>query len=240
MKINAQKRELTGKQVKTLRKNGVVPASIYGPNRTPVSVSVDEKEFAKIFKEVSYNKFFDVELEGEGKFKVLVKDFQRHPVTFKAVSVSFYQVAEDRKLTVQVPVRQIGESPAVKQNLGFLIVQFDAIEVHCLPKDLPGEFVIDLSKLETPLDTILVSSIQLPEGVEWDSSIDVNSAIAYIGTSQKEEALEAKLDTQGAQAEVAATETPEGGETPTEGATPAAATDAAKAPAKPTTGKPGK
>lgn len=192
MKLTAQKRELSGKKVKNLRKNGLIPASVFGPKKASSNLQVNTKDFSKLFKEVSFNKFFDLEIENEPKFKVLIKEVQKNPVTDQILSAAFYQVAEDRKITVDVPLRFIGESMAVKQNLGFLIAQYTTIKLNCFPKDLPSEIVVDLVALETPTDTILVSSIKLEEGVTLDSSIDPESAIAYIGTAQKEEALEAK------------------------------------------------
>lgn len=192
MKLLAKKRNIKGKQVSALRSSLIVPASVFGPKREPENLEVDEKALYAIFKEAGYNRFFDLEIEGAEKSKVLIKELQRNPVTDKILSVAFYQIAEDRKITVEVPIRFIGESLAVKQNLGFLIAQYDTIKLNCLPKDLPSELVVDLAPLEKPTDTILVSSITLPAEVTLDSSVDPESAVAYIGTAQKEEALEAK------------------------------------------------
>lgn len=187
MKLQANKREITGKKVKNLRGNGVVPASVFGPTKKSENIQFDKKEFIKLFKNVGYNNFFDLEIEGERPVKVLVKEIQKHPVTDSLISVGLYQVDETRKLTVEVPVEFVGEAPAVKLNLGFLITQMDAVAVHCLPKDLPGIFTLDISKLENPGDAISVGDIQLPENVDLDSDMDPTSAIVYIGTAQKEE-----------------------------------------------------
>ncbi len=194
MKLQAKKRELTGKKTKRLRLEELVPGSVYGPKRASENLVVDKKELKQVFSKVGGNKFFDLELEDQKPVKVLIKDIQIHPVSDKYLSVSFYQVAEDRKMNVEVPVNIIGESPAVKQNLGFLIVQSDQLGVHCLPKDLPNEITIDISKLENPGDAITVEQIQLPEDVEWDSSIDLSSAVVYIAQPQKEEVEEAPVE----------------------------------------------
>lgn len=195
MKLQAKKRELVGKKTKRLRVDNLVPGSVYGPKRASENLVVDKKELKQIFSKVGSNKFFDLELEDQKAVKVLIKDIQIHPVSDQYLSVSFYQVAEDRKMNVEVPVNIIGESPAVKLNLGFLIVQSSELGVHCLPKDLPNEIVIDISKLENPGDAITVEQIQLPEGVEWDSSIDPSSAVVYIAQPQKEEVEEVAPET---------------------------------------------
>lgn len=205
MKLQAKKRELLGKKTKRLRTENLVPGSVYGPKRKSENLVVDKKELKQVFSKVGSNKFFDLELEDQKPVKVLIKDIQIHPVSDQYLSVSFYQVAEDRKMNVEVPINIIGESPAVKQNLGFLIVQSSVLGVHCLPKDLPNEIVIDINPLENPGDAITVEQIQLPEGVEWDSSIDLSSAIVYIAQPQKEEVEE-----------VAPEATEEGGEATTE------------------------
>jgi len=191
MKLKATKREIIGKKSKHIRTIGLVPASVYGPKRDSTSIQVDRKELIAIYKKVGYNKFFDLEIEGETKpAKVLIKDITIHPVTDVYMDVSFYQAAEDRKLNVEVPVIINGEAPAVKQNLGFLITQFDAITVHCLPKDLPSSIEIDISNLMEPGDSISLTSIQLPEDVEWGSGVDPSSAVVYIASFQKEEVVE--------------------------------------------------
>lgn len=206
MKLKAQKREILGKKSKNLRKDGLVPASVFGPKRASTSIQVNKKELQTVFKKVGGNKFFDLEIEGEARpAKVLVKEIKIHPVTDEYMDVSFYQAAEDRKLNVEVPVVVNGEAPAVKQNLGFLISQFDAITVHCLPKDLPSSIEVDISNLNQPGDAITLDSIQLPEGVEWDSSVDPTSAVVYIASFQKEEVEEAPAVEEGAEGAEGAT-----------------------------------
>jgi len=195
MKISASKRELTGKKVKNIRKEGSVPGSVYGPNKASENIQVDKKELIKLFKQVGYNQFFDLEITGEKPAKVLIKYIQVHPVSYEIKSVSFYQVDEHRKITVEVPVKFVGDSPAIKQNLGFLIEQLDTVAVHCLPKDLSTEILVDISTLEKPGDAITVGQLKLGENVELDSSMDPTTAIVYIGTAQKEE-VEAPVATE--------------------------------------------
>lgn len=198
MKLEAQKRTVTGKKVKNLRKEGVVPASVYGPKRPSVNVQIDKKSFITLFKEVGFNKFFDLAIEGENKnSKVLVKEIQKNPLTDILTTVSFYQVDEDTKITVEVPVEFVGEAPAVKLNLGFLIPQMESIELHCYPKDLPSAITIDISKLENPGDGITVSDIELPKDVELSSAMDPSSSIVSIAAPQKEEEVVAPVAEEG-------------------------------------------
>lgn len=192
MKLTANVRTIKGKKVKQLRAQGLVPASVYGPKRSSTDLQVDKKDFIKLFKTVGYNQFLDLAVENENKTsKVLVKEIQKNPVTDILTSVSFYQVDEDTKVTVEVPIEFIGEAPAVKLNVGFLIHMIDQIEVHCLPKDLPSVIEIDVSKLENIGDGVNVGDIVLPEGVELSSSMEPDSGIVSIAAPQKEEEPEA-------------------------------------------------
>jgi len=194
MKLQANKREITGKKVKNLRSEGLTPASVFGPTKKSENIQMNKKDFIKLFKNVGYNKFFDLEIDDAKPVKVLVKEIQKHPVTDSLISVALYQVDENRKITVEVPVTFIGEAPAVRLNLGFLIHQMDAVAVHCFPKDLPTGFDIDITKLENAGDAVSVGDIKLPEDVEFDSSMDETSAIVYIGTAQKEEEVVAPVE----------------------------------------------
>ncbi len=200
MKIEAENRELTGKKSKTLRTQGLVPGVVFGPNIQPKNVQVDKKALAALFKKVGHSKFFDLDVEGQKPSKVLIKEIAIHPLTDEFLNVNFYQVAEDRKITVEVPINFIGDAPAIKLNLGFLITPMESIMLHCYPKDLPTELTVDISTLANTGDAITVGDIQLPENVELDSSMDASSAIVFIAAAQKEEVEEVKepeLDEEG-------------------------------------------
>ena len=191
MKLTANKRTIEGKKVKQLRTEGIVPASVYGPKRASQNIQINKKDFIKLFKEVGYNKFFDLEIEGDSKpSKVLIKEIQKNPLSDFLVSASFYQVDEDTKIVVEVPVEIIGESPAVKLNLGFLIQQLDQVEVYCFPKDLPSSIVINIDELKEVGDGINVGDVKLPENVELSSAMDEDSTIVAISAPQKEEEVE--------------------------------------------------
>lgn len=197
MKLQANKREITGKKVKNLRSEGLTPASVFGPTKKSENIQINKKDFIKLFKNVGYNKFFDLVIDEEKPVKVLVKEIQKHPVNDNLISVGLYQVDENRKITVEVPVTFTGEAPAVKLNLGFLITNMDSIAVHCFPKDLPSGFDVDISTLENPGDAITVGDIKLPEDVELDSDMDATSAVVYIGTAQKEEEVKPEEPAEG-------------------------------------------
>ncbi|MCA9386938.1 50S ribosomal protein L25 [Candidatus Dojkabacteria bacterium] len=190
MKLTAQKRTLVGKKVKNLRAEGIVPATIYGPKRESENIQFNEKDFEKAFEKSGFSKFIELTVEGEKSTRVLVKEVNYDPIKDNILDISIYDIDEDRKVTVDVPINLEGESPAVKLKLGFLVQQLETVAVYCLPKDLPESFTISVNTLESTSDTVALNDLQLPEGVEFDSGVDPTSSIAYIATAQKEEELE--------------------------------------------------
>lgn len=187
MKLAATKREITGRKVKNLRAEGFVPAAIFGPSTPSMSISVNAKEFAKVFGKQGYNKFIELDIEGESKpIRTLVKNVTIHPLKDYFIDISLYAVDEGKKIKVEVPVEIVGESPAVKQKIGFLVTPLDSISVYTLPKDLPDSFVVDISEMVQPGDSILIRDLDLPEGVEYDSGVDDSSAVVFIAAPQKE------------------------------------------------------
>jgi large subunit ribosomal protein L25 len=197
MKITAKKREVLGKKVKNLRNEGLVPASVYGPKMDSMNIQIDAKDFRKVFKDSGFSKFIDLEVEGDKSRKVLVKNLDIHPLKDHYVHVGFYLIDEDTKITVEVPVHLLGTAPAVKNNLGFLVVQLETIKLHCLPKDLPQFVEINIDVLEQAGNSISVGQVALPENVELDSSMDASTAVVYIASAQKEEVTEAAAPVEG-------------------------------------------
>lgn len=199
MKLTVQKREIIGKKAKNLRNQDLIPGVVFGPNIQPQNIQVSRKELVTLYKKVGYSKFFDLEVEGGKPAKVLIKELPKHPVTDQYLNVNFYQVAEDRKITVEVPITFEGEAPAVKLNLGFLITPIERLALYCYPKDLPTELVVNISTLENTGDAVTVGDIALPENVELDSSMDETSAVVFIAAAQKEEVEEVtpELDEEG-------------------------------------------
>lgn len=186
MNLKATKRELLGKKVKQMRKEGAVPASIYGPKREAVSLSVSPREFKKLFDSVGYSTLFDMEIDGEKEAsKVLVKEVQANVLTDEILHVSFYEVDMNSTLHASIPVVLTGTSPAVKNNIGLLVNTVSTIDVVCLPKDLPHQFDIDVEGLAQVGDSIAIRDVALPHGVELAPGVTVETSVVYISAPQK-------------------------------------------------------
>lgn len=185
MKISAKKRDVTGKKVKNLRKENLVPASVYGPKRKPENISLDPKEFKHV-QEVSGSKLIELEVEGEKSTKVIIKEVQEDPIRDQYLHVSLYEVDPTAKLTTNINIVVEGFAPAVKNNIGVLVSSLNMILVRCLPKDIPSDFIVDVSNLAEIGDSILVSDLKLPEGVELANPEIASLAIINIAPPQKE------------------------------------------------------
>ncbi len=160
--LNVEMRQGGGKSVAgRLRTTGKIPAVIYG-HTTPTSITVDAREFRNAFKRITQNSIVALHLPG-GVHEVLVKDYQKDNLTGQILHVDFYEFEKGKALRTRVPVRLEGNPVGVKEG-GILESLMHALEVECLPKDLPEEIVLDISELG--LDRALhVRDLTLPEGV---------------------------------------------------------------------------
>lgn len=206
MLLKATKREITGKQVNQLRRAKQLPAVLYGPNRESTNITIDPLEFKKLFKNVGYSKLFDLEFEGD-KVKVLVKDLQANTLTDEFIHIDLYQVNMKKEITAEIPLNFVGESLAVKNNIGLLVQPMQTVSVTCLPGDLPASLEINIDGFNEIGDSITVADIKLPEGVEIANDVAPDSPVAYIAAPQKtleeetpEEVTEEGEETEGGQA----------------------------------------
>lgn len=186
MTLKAKKRSITGKQVKSLRKAGTIPASVYGPSSEPLNLEVNNIEFARIFQQNGYSNLFDLQIEDQKPFQVLIKEVQVDPIKDTYLHVNFYQVNMAKEISAVVPVTVSGESAAVKNNIGLLVNPLQSVTVHCLPANLPSSLEISIDGLDNIGDSLLLRDIKLPQGVELDSSMSPETVLAYISAPQKQ------------------------------------------------------
>lgn len=165
MDLQVQKRNILGRGVKALRKQGLVPAELYGRGLENLHLSAPAKEFKKVFKDAGENTIVNLLVERE-KHPVLINGVSFDYLSGDVESVDFYQVRMDEKLKVNVPVEFIGIAPAVKEKNGVLVKSLQEVEVEVLPADIPHEFKVDLSKLADIGQSIYVKDLAVPERVK--------------------------------------------------------------------------
>lgn len=144
--IKGSERESVGKKAtKALRNAGKVPCVIYGGEK-PLHFSAEELAFKDLVYTPNAHTVV-VELEGSKKFDAVMQDIQFHPVTDSILHVDFYQLFKDKELTMDIPVRLLGNSPGVR-NGGRLLFRKRKLSIKALPDNLPDFFDIDISKLK--------------------------------------------------------------------------------------------
>ncbi|UJH68674.1 50S ribosomal protein L25/general stress protein Ctc [Allomuricauda sp. SCSIO 65647] len=154
--IKGSQRESVGKAAtKALRNAGKVPCVLYGGEK-PLHFSADEISFKDLVYTPNAHTVV-IELENGEKFDAVMQDIQFHPVNDKILHVDFYQLFEDKLVTMNIPVRLMGNSPGVR-NGGRLLFRKRKLEIRALPADLPDFFNVDISKLKIG-DNISVESL---------------------------------------------------------------------------------
>jgi large subunit ribosomal protein L25 len=162
--LKAAKRDVVGRKVKSLRKNGQVPGTVYGKKVASESVAVDAKAFDKLYQEAGETGLVELALDG-GMRPVLIHSVQRDPVARDILHVEFHQVDLKEKVHANVPVVLTGEAAAVAQKVGVLLTITNELEVEALPTDLPESIEVDVTKLAAVGEELKVSDIPVPTGV---------------------------------------------------------------------------
>ncbi len=166
--IKVQRREDGGKGAsRRLRRDGLVPAIVYGGDLAPVNIQLSHNEVLLASEhDWFYSSILDLSLNGDVQ-AVLLRDLQRHPYKQQIMHLDFQRVDASQTLRTAVPLHFINEENSPAGKLADVLVSHELREVtvECLPKNLPGSIDVDLSALELG-DTLYLSDIKLPEGVE--------------------------------------------------------------------------
>ncbi len=163
-KLVVQKREVVGKAVKKLRKEGILPANIYGKDLKSIPVQVPTKEFQGLYKQVGKTGLVDVELDG-AIHPVLIHNIAMNYLTDMPLHADFFKVNLKEKITSQVPVVLVGEAQAVTDKVGMLITPMSEVEVEALPEELPENIEVNVEKLAAIDDQITAGDVKAPKGV---------------------------------------------------------------------------
>lgn len=165
LKIEARPRRVLGKQVSALRRQGLLPAVLYGRGISPQPLELEARAAAKILSRVSGSTLIELTVNGE-THTVLVREVQRDPIRTDIRHVDFLKVAMDVAIRTEVPLEFVGEAPAVKTYGGVLVTGLDSIEVEALPGDLPDRVMVDLSALTAIGQSIAVGDLYAGQNVK--------------------------------------------------------------------------
>ena len=185
--LKAVRRDIIGKQVKALRREGKLPAVIYGPHIEPFPIVLDAREAGKSLTGLAPSTLVTVEVEGQS-YPTLVREKQRNKILGSLIHIDFLAVSMEEKLRANVTVSIVGVSPAVKDYNGILVQELNLLEVECLPQDLPERVVVDISGLDEIGDTLYVRDLKLSDRVKVLA--DAESVIVSVTAPAAEEVVE--------------------------------------------------
>ena len=163
--LQIEKRTIEGKKVKTLRTQGITPIHLYGSGIESLSMQADFKDLIDVLN----NNGFSIPItlnDGKNDILVFARGVQRHPLTEEILHVDFQVVSKDDEVEIEVPVNLSGESPAVKNLGGILIKLLETIKISSKVDKVPESIELDISGIESLEQSLLVSEIKVPEGVE--------------------------------------------------------------------------
>lgn len=191
MDLTVKPREIVGKKVRALRREGLVPAELYGHGLKNLHLSVPMKEFNKVLKEAGTTTVVTLVLNTEKK-PAIIHEVKRDYLSGEIEHVDFYQVRMDEKMKAKVPVEFVGEAPAIKAFGAIINKSMAEIEVEALPQNLPHSLVVDLSVLDELHKSVYVRDIAVPKGVEI--LVDPETAVATATPPVEEEVVEVPVD----------------------------------------------
>jgi large subunit ribosomal protein L25 len=170
--INLERRTVIGKKVKTLRRSGLLPATVYGKGVEPISVQLSARLFADILRKAGRTTLLDLKIPGERPLAAFIHALQRHPVSREILHADLRVVDLLVEIMVSVPVHIEGESPVVARGDAMLNVVHTTLNVRALPTDVPSSLHVDVSSLDSFDKALHVSDITLPDNVAVDLPSD--------------------------------------------------------------------
>ena len=193
--LNAEKRKIIGKHVKSLRREGRVPAIIYGSDLESLPITLDMRDTTNTLNKVSGSSILTINVDGE-EHATLVREIQQDYIKGTLLHVDFLAISMKEKLRTDVSISLVGEAPVLEEFSAMIMSGIDQIEVECLPQDLPAVIEVDVSHLEELGQVIYVKDIPAIPDVEFltdpEELVAVASAIKeeVVEVEEEEELLE--------------------------------------------------
>ena len=150
---------------KKIRKQGKIPAILYGKKFANIKLAVEQITFNRLFKDAGSSNLIDLNV-GDGSVKVLIHEVQLHPLNGRIMHIDFLKIDMKEKIKTEVPLEIVGETALVIEQEGSLISNKDTVEVECLPNDLVDHIKVDVSVLTDFEQNIKVSDLKAPQGIE--------------------------------------------------------------------------
>ncbi len=166
IELQASNREIQGRKVRFLRRQGIIPVHLFGHDIESVALQCDAAQLQRVLAQVGKTKIINFILDkAKRPRKVVVREIQRDLLTGELLHVDFYQVRMEEKIKVEVPIVPVGDAPALKSKENMLLHELNKLTIECLPDKIPTSIEVDLSSLTEAEQTIHVRDITLGDGV---------------------------------------------------------------------------
>jgi len=213
IELNVTKREILGKKVRFLRRQGITPVHLFGHGIESQALQCDTARLQQVLAEAGKTKLINFKIDGEKRARsVIVREVEVELPRRGLVHVDFYQVRKAEEVKVEVPVVLVGEAPALKLRDNTLLQELDTLSVECLPANIPASVELDISSLTEADEVLRVKDIELEKGVTVLNDPEV--VVAMISALRVEEVVEELVEEKEVVEE--AVEAPEGARPPEE------------------------
>lgn len=193
IELNVTKREILGKKVRFLRRQGITPLHLFGHGIESQALQCDTAKLQQVLAEAGKTKLINFKIGGEKKARsVIVREVEIELPRRGLVHVDFYQVRKAEEMKVEVPVVLVGEAPALKVRENTLLQELDTLSVECLPANIPASVELDISSLTESEQVLRVKDIELEKGVTVLNDPEV--VVAKISARRVEEVVEEAVE----------------------------------------------
>ena len=200
IELSAATRDILGKKVRFLRRQGLTPANLYGRNVKSTSLQVDTTQLKHTLAKAGKSSLVALKVDSAKRPKmVIIRDIQREPLTGGLLHVDLYQVKMEERIKIEVSLLFVGEAPAIRDRGGILVQNMNSVEVECLPANMPHNIEVDLSVLKELDQAVHVKDLSVDEGVTILT--DPEQSIVQIARSKVEVEIAAELMAAEAEAE---------------------------------------
>lgn len=192
--LRAQPRaEFGTRPSRRLRRQGLVPATVYGKNIETVSITVDGRElYSALHTEAGRNALLNVDIDGGDRVLAVAREVQRHPVRGDVIHLDLIEISLDETITAEVAVEYLGTPIGVHEDGGFVEAIANTVSISALPTAIPSSITIDIEEMATG-DTLKVSDLPEIEGVEYLDDVD-RPLVTVLMPRIEEEPVEAVIE----------------------------------------------
>ena len=173
IELETTRREMLGKEVKSLRRQGIMPVHLFGHGIESLSLQCDATSLQQTLSRAGQTRLIDLKIHGEKRPRpVVVRGVHREPVKGGLLHVDFFQVSMKERVKIDVPLILVGEAPILQSRDNMVVQELNTLAVECLPASIPGSLELDISSLSQPEQVLRVKDIEVNEDVTVQDDVE--------------------------------------------------------------------